>query len=123
MKEIWKDLKGYEGWYQVSSEGRVKSLSRKVASAYGSYRTIRECILKEIKSKDVTPCVSIAQGDGLPVKQYSVACLVLETFSGESPEYHLPMHRNMNFKDNRIENLYWITEREFNLVGRCRKKK
>ena len=30
MKEIWKDIKGYEGFYQVSNLGRIKSLSRNI---------------------------------------------------------------------------------------------
>ena len=42
MKEIWKDIKGYEGLYQVSNLGRVKSLER-----YDSYnRKVDEKILK-----------------------------------------------------------------------------
>ena len=33
--EIWKDIKGYEGYYQISNLGRVKSLDRYVNAAYG----------------------------------------------------------------------------------------
>ena len=39
MEEIWKDIKGYEGLYQVSSLGRVKSLPRDRGNQY-SYKTI-----------------------------------------------------------------------------------
>ena len=35
MKEIWKDIEGYEGLYQVSNYGNIKSLSRVVKNAYG----------------------------------------------------------------------------------------
>lgn len=41
QKEIWKDVVGYEGLYQVSNLGRVKSLKRKVNCGYGSIRFIR----------------------------------------------------------------------------------
>lgn len=43
MKEIWKDIKGYEGLYQISNLGRVKSLQRKVKNKNG-YRIIKEKI-------------------------------------------------------------------------------
>ena len=45
MDEIWKDIEGYEGLYQVSNLGRVKFLERKVASGYGAFRVIREHIV------------------------------------------------------------------------------
>ena len=32
MEEIWKDIAGYEGWYQVSNLGRVKSIKRKMVN-------------------------------------------------------------------------------------------
>ena len=41
MKEIWKDIEGYEGLYQVSNLGRVKSLKRFVNSKNGE-RTVNE---------------------------------------------------------------------------------
>ena len=47
MKEIWKDIEGYEGLYQVSNYGNIKSLSRVVKNAYGIHRT-EEKILKPI---------------------------------------------------------------------------
>jgi len=46
MTEVWKDIKGYEGLYQVSNRGRVKSLERTVSARSGSKRIIRERILK-----------------------------------------------------------------------------
>lgn len=45
MEEIWKDIKGYEGLYQISSFGRVKSLERKVKARY-NYQLIKEKIRK-----------------------------------------------------------------------------
>ena len=43
MKEIWKDIKGYEGLYQVSNLGRIKSLKRKVRYQ-NSFKTLKERI-------------------------------------------------------------------------------
>lgn len=48
MKEIWKDIKGYEGLYQISNFGRVKSLKRIVENNNRNYFT-KERILKPIQ--------------------------------------------------------------------------
>ena len=45
MKEIWKNIDGYDGFYQISNNGRVKSLNRKVITKRGS-RSVKERILK-----------------------------------------------------------------------------
>ena len=44
-EEMWKDIKGFEGKYQVSSEGRVKSVARKFIDKIGRKQNIKECIL------------------------------------------------------------------------------
>ena len=47
MQEIWKDIEGYEGFYQVSNKGRVKSLKRKICSnSNHKYNTLSEKLLK-----------------------------------------------------------------------------
>lgn len=46
MSEIWKDIPGFEGWYQISNLGRVKSLSRTVDYGTSSVRTQKEKILQ-----------------------------------------------------------------------------
>lgn len=45
--EIWKDVPGYEGYYQVSNLGRVKSLERKVPHERKGFEFIKERILKQ----------------------------------------------------------------------------
>ena len=49
-QEIWKDIKGYEGLYQVSNMGRIKSLKRKVKNKNG-YRIANEKIIKPVLSQ------------------------------------------------------------------------
>ena len=44
--EEWRDVVGYEGLYQVSSEGRVKSLERTYIDKIGRERYVKERILK-----------------------------------------------------------------------------
>lgn len=50
MKEEFRDITGYEGLYQASDLGRIKSLERKVKTKNG-YRIVREKILKTSKGK------------------------------------------------------------------------
>jgi hypothetical protein len=55
MKEIWKNIKGYEGYYQVSNKGRVRSLDRKIITnnQYSTHvRKLDGTILKTNKSND-----------------------------------------------------------------------
>lgn len=47
--EIWKDLTGYIGIYQVSNNGRIKSLSRKIVRKNGQIAIVKEKILKSKK--------------------------------------------------------------------------
>lgn len=86
--EIWKDIPGYEGRYQASSFGRIKSLERKVISRNWYthevfYRTVRECILRPgryCKSGHL----SVVLGKGTPGKP--VHQLIMRTFVGDRPE-------------------------------------
>lgn len=54
--EIWEDVKGYEGLYQVSDMGRVKSLERTVTRKNGRKQTIRERILKPLSERVLASC-------------------------------------------------------------------
>jgi hypothetical protein len=46
LLEVWRDIQGYEGWYQVSDLGRIKSLSRIVVYGSNSTRSQAEKLLK-----------------------------------------------------------------------------
>lgn len=52
MNEIWKDIKNFEGLYQVSNLGRVKCLEHKCPGRYkGKYRTVKEHIMTCVENK------------------------------------------------------------------------
>lgn len=78
MKELWKDIKGYEGCYQVSNLGRIKSLDRMTNNQYGEY-FMKGRILKNSIIKDKGYCrVSLNNGNGKISKR--VHRLVAEAF-------------------------------------------
>ena len=112
--EIWKDIPGYEGEYQASTCGRIKSLRRKVRgvnpyTGVEFMRTITETILRpgrHCKSGHVS-VVLRRNTPGKPVHQ-----LVAITFIGPVPDGKEVLHTNGDPSDNRITNLRYGTRRE-----------
>lgn len=108
-KELWKDVVGYEGRYQVSNMGRVKSLERKVWNGRG-YGTVSEKILKPRKNKygylDV-----LLHRDG-KAKRYRVNRLVASAFIPNPQGLPEVNHINEDKTDNSLENLAWVTHKE-----------
>ena len=105
--EIWKDIPGYEGRYQASTFGRIKSLERKVKSKNwytheDFYHTVPERILRPgqyCKSGHLS--VVLGNGTtGKPVHQ-----LIMRTFVGESPENCEVLHCDGDPTNNALENL------------------
>ena len=111
MPEIWRDIPGYEGAYQVSSLGRVRSLPR-IIPVYDSVRQVvyaRPCPGKILRQSvcDKAGHVSVHLGKysrGIPVHQ-----LVLLAFQGLPPLGMEAMHLNGVPMDNRLENLQYGT--------------
>ena len=108
--EEWRDVVGYEGRYQVSSMGRVKSLERTFIDKIGRERYVKECILKPGMDKGgylrVDLCASGKR------KMFSVHRLVCQAFH-DNPENKLDVnHINENKTDNRACNLEWSTRIE-----------
>ena len=111
MEEIWKDVVGYEGLYQVSSLGRVKSLERLVKNDNkGGFRLIKEKILSLCSSGRQYYYVSLRK-NSLPKKVY-VHRLVAEVFLPNPENKPCVDHLNTDKFDNRVENLKWCTCKE-----------
>jgi len=96
--EIWKDIAGYEGLYQVSNYGRVKSFygSGKIIerdSDYGSYPSIALCKNGIHKSRRLHR-------------------IVAEAFIPRPMGYSEVNHKDMNRANNSVENLEWVTKKE-----------
>ena len=110
-KEYWRPVVGYEGLYEVSNFGRVRSLDRWVKGRNGSVRLCKGRILKPFTTKNGYLKVSLCKNG--KVKTFKVHRLVVEAFL-EIPEelkhlkgtrYLQVNHKDENKQNNNVENL------------------
>jgi hypothetical protein len=118
MKEIWKDIPNYEGLYQVSSLGRVKSLERRVKNK-DSFRKVRERILSSNDNGSGYLCVQLSRKlkrENLLIHRLVAICFV------KNPK-NLPIinHKDGVKTNNAPENLEWCTQMD-NIVHSIKNK-
>lgn len=101
MKEVYKDIPGYEGLYQVSNLGNVKSLN---------YRRKGQ---EELLSPGITQwgylIVSLSKNG--EIKQFSIHRLVAKTFLPNPLNLPEVNHKDHNEQNNCVDNLEWCTSR------------
>lgn len=105
MEELWKDIKGYEGLYQVSNLGNVKSLERLVYNQHNNYIK-PERILKPRRKEDGYLQVYLYNNGK---KQAYVHRLVAESFIPNTDNKAQVNHIDFNKENNIVENLEWVT--------------
>lgn len=110
--EIWKDIKGYEGIYQVSNLGRVKSLPRIVICSNGCKKNYKSKILKSKFEKDGYLRIGLTKFSK-ETKKY-IHRLVAETFVPNPNNYSEVNHIDENKSNNKAINLEWCT-RKYNM--------
>ena len=107
--EQWKPVHGYEGIYEVSSHGRVRSVDRTVTRSDGQVRHLEGKVLRAALSKrGGYPIVSLyAHGKN---KMRYVHSLVAEAFIGTRPEGMEVCHGDGDPNNNHVENLRYGTQ-------------
>lgn len=112
-KETWKPVPGYEGKYEVSDHGRVKSVARKVhrGRTLTSIGKVPERIRKPATNKDGHLYLTLHK-DGTR-KHFFVHYLVLLAFVGPRPHESAQVrHLDGNHENNHISNLKYGTNQE-----------
>ena len=101
--EEWRDIKGYEGYYQISNFGRVKSLSRDV----GSNRCKKETIMKTSLDKDGYEHLVLRKNG--KQRHFRVNRLVAEAFLENPNNYPQVNHKDEDKTNNNANNLEWCS--------------
>lgn len=108
--EIWKDIKGYEGLYQVSNYGNVKSLE-KINCTNKKYLSLcylrKERILKPIKNYRGALRVILAING--KKSAFYIHRLVANAFIPNPDNLPQVNHKDENVKNNKVDNLEWCT--------------
>lgn len=111
MEEIWRDIPKYEGYYQVSNLGRVKSLDRTQITVTGRHRRLKGRILSLNYSQEYTNVELNKDGTH---KQWSVHRLVALAFIPNPEHKQTVNHIDGDKRNNCVENLEWVTWSENN---------
>ena len=108
--EEWKDIQGYEGKYQVSNHGRVKSLARYRKNNGNSQSFQGERILKQSVNNKGYCIVELCRDSKR--KRHSVHRLVADAFIENNENREQVNHKDENKQNNHVENLEWCTCKE-----------
>ncbi len=102
--EVWKDIPNFEGMYQVSNYGNIKSLARYISNGKGK-RYIDEKILTPIDNGYGYKCIGLRNKQKKTVKY--IHRLVAEMFIPNPKGYKQINHKDENKSNNKATNLEW----------------
>jgi len=107
MEEIWKDIRGYEGHYQISNDGRIKSVGRISVHKRLKQWNIKEKYLTPTKVKAGYFVVALCKNGN--EKQHHLHVLKAAAFIPNPTNLPIVRHINDIKSDNDLENLAWGT--------------
>lgn len=124
--EIWKDIKNYEGYFQVSNLGNFRSLTR-IIKYRGDKNRIYPGKNLLVEQMEDGYCRIVLMKFGIR-KRYMCHRLVAEAFINNPENKQFVNHINGIKNDNRVDNLEWCTQSEnelhgFNVLGNSMKGK
>lgn len=108
MKEIWKAVKGYKGFYEVSNMGNVRSLDRIVHHSRNFTRFQKGSVLT-IRTNTTGNYSSVMLHKDNKIKHVKVHRLVAEAFIENPHGYREINHKDENKQNNNVDNLEWCT--------------
>lgn len=122
MEEIWKPIKGYEGIYEVSSLGRVRSLARSISqrNQHGEFVRVEKgrIMAQKLQNTDrLQVCLRKVVNGIRQRKTFYVHRLVAEAFVPNPDGLETVNHKNEDHHDNRADNLEWMTKADNNKYG------
>lgn len=119
MKEIWKDIPGYEDLYLISNLGRVKSLTFR----NNIFDIKREKILTPLKKDNKYLYISLSK-NGKRKNKY-IHRLVAEAFIDNKNNDPIVNHIDYDVTNNRVDNLEWCSQKQnvFHSISHLKKRK
>lgn len=112
MCEVWKDIPGYEGFYQVSNIGRVKSLDRVVIDRNGRHMKYKGVLLTpQYNEFGYQKIMLMMSRKG---RTFKIHQLVAMTFIENKENHPCVNHKDGNKENNSVDNLEWCTFGENN---------
>lgn len=113
MQEVWKDIPGFEGKYQASTFGRIRSLDREITRSYSNRRGEHKA---KLKGKVLTLVSGAQEYLVVPLGKNNPSCrvhrLIAKTFIPNPENKPMINHIDGNVKNNNIDNLEWCTNQE-----------
>ena len=106
-EEIWKAVEGYNGKYEVSNFGRVRSLPRIFLDAKGRTQNFKGCILKQSQRKNGYMVVTFYESGKW--HQMMIHRLVAGAFIPNPNNFPVINHKDEDKTNNRADNLEWCT--------------
>lgn len=119
MLEIWKDIKEYEGLYQVSNLGRIRSLDKYRKGKNNTKVFVKGRILKQNKDKDGYLQVNLSKNNKQKTfKSHRLVAMAFLINKNNLPQVN---HKDENRQNNCVSNLEWCTEKYNCRYSHCKK--
>ena len=113
--ETWKDIRGYEGYYQVSNKGRIRSLNRTIVDSRGIKFNKKGKLLSTHKGENGYVYVSLKKNN--KTRTFTVHRLVAIYFVPNLLNLPIVNHKDEDKENNKAENLEWCTYEYNNSYG------